>query len=78
MRRIKGKGPVDEAISARPFNPNIPIRISEPSEGVKLAHLHTTQPIFRGRGEVVHISDEEIGEPQFTNPEAESYLVRVS
>lgn len=69
-RRIKGKEPAVDVVYARPFYPNHPLRIFELNEGVTIADLSTAQPIFKGRGEIVPISDEEIEEPQFTNLEA--------
>lgn len=66
MRR-NGKEPTVDVIFTQRSNPNPSLRILEPNEGVTIADLRTTQPISSGKGEVVHVSDEETEVPQFTN-----------
>ena len=60
-----------EVIYAQPYNPNPPLQICEPSEGLTVGILPTAQAIFRGRGEAIPISDEEVKEPQVGNQEVE-------
>lgn len=52
-KRIKVNEPTIEAVAARPFNPNIPLKISEPTKGVIVTSLPTAQVIFRDIGEAV-------------------------
>lgn len=58
------KAPAVDNVSTRPLNRLGPLRISELSEGVTVTNLATTQAIFRGKGEVVSVSDEEAEKPQ--------------
>lgn len=78
MRRRKGKEPTIKVVYARPFNPNLSLSISEPNEGVTLVDLPTTQLIFRGKGKLVLVFDNDIEEsPSSPIQEPENCLVRV-
>lgn len=70
-RRRKCKEPAVEVFVARPFNPQTPLQILEPIEGVTVANLPTAHAIFRGRGEIIHVFDEKAKKPQVADQEVE-------